>query len=100
MTGSASPCALQQAADVAQIGKPAPPVATTPPSHSASAAANDCRSSVSVSPPIIAPANSPSGFSARRICGQHTRQIIGKLKRQRRDRKLERFRLQAGRVSR
>ena len=40
----------------------------TPPSHSASAAAKDCRSSVSVSPPIIAASNSPSGFSARRIC--------------------------------
>ena len=40
----------------------------TPPSHSASAAAKHCRSSVSVSPPIIAASNSPSGRSARRIC--------------------------------
>src|SRR5205085_567133 len=40
----------------------------TPPSSSASAAAKHCRSSLSVSPPIIAASNSPSGFNARRIC--------------------------------
>ena len=39
-----------------------------PPSISLSAAAKDCRSSVSVSPPISAARNNPSGLSARRIC--------------------------------
>ena len=40
----------------------------TPPSISASAAANDWRNSVSVSPPSKARKEQPSGFSARRIC--------------------------------
>ena len=39
-----------------------------PPSISLSAAANDCRNSVSVAPPTSAATNKPSGLSTRRIC--------------------------------
>ena len=62
----------------------------TPPSISLSAAANDWRNSLKVSPPNSAARNRPSGASTRRICDQRARQVVDELKGERRDDEIER----------
>ena len=70
----------------------------TPPSSSASAAAKDCRNSVSVSPPIIAASNSPSGLQRAADLRQHAGQVVDELKGERGNGEIERFRLAGQRL--
>ena len=86
--------ALQQRADIAQIGK-----RRDARRHPALAfgfrRGKGLPSSVSVSPPIIAASNSPSGLQRAADLRQHARQIVDELERERGDDEIERFRLQA-----
>ena len=97
MTGSANPARCNSAPTSRRSAKGATR-GDTPPSSSASAAANDCRNSVSVSPPIIAASNSPSGFSARRSLRQHAGQVVDELQSERGDHEIERLRRQRQRL--